>query len=184
MRTRNPKPETRNPPARRSGIPTRYAGVTFRSRLEARWAAMFDLLGWRWAYEPEDLAGYIPDFVIRFRQPLLVEVKPAYGARELMRYRRKIERSGWRGAALLVGVGALEAGPDYAVVGLDRGKDGRWYPAGMGPCSWGGHYTLVSEAHPDCLACGRDIPDCYGMDTSRFEHRWRAAGEKVRWEPA
>ncbi len=39
-----------------------YAGVQFRSRLEARWAAMFDLLGWPWEYEPVDLDGYIPDY--------------------------------------------------------------------------------------------------------------------------
>ncbi|MEA2669684.1 MAG: hypothetical protein QOJ33_2618, partial [Chloroflexota bacterium] len=29
-------------------IPTTYDGVNFRSRLEAKWAAFFDLLGWRW----------------------------------------------------------------------------------------------------------------------------------------
>jgi hypothetical protein len=55
-------------------IPTTYAGVRFRSRLEARWAAFFDLLGFEWEYEPLDLAGYIPDFVVCRR--LLVEVKP------------------------------------------------------------------------------------------------------------
>ncbi len=58
-------------------IPTTYAGVNFRSRLEARWAAMFDLLGWKWEYEPLDLDGYIPDFVLGFERPMLVEIKPA-----------------------------------------------------------------------------------------------------------
>ena len=33
--------------------PTTYADVKFRSRLEARWAAFFDLAGWRWEYERE-----------------------------------------------------------------------------------------------------------------------------------
>jgi hypothetical protein len=47
-----------------AAIPTTYAGVRFRSRLEARWAATFDLLGWEWAYEPYDLNGWIPDFVL------------------------------------------------------------------------------------------------------------------------
>ncbi|HYE98510.1 MAG TPA: hypothetical protein VEJ18_06335 [Planctomycetota bacterium] len=47
-----------------NAIPTVYAGVQFRSRLEARWAAYFDLWGVRWQYEPLDLNGYIPDFVI------------------------------------------------------------------------------------------------------------------------
>jgi hypothetical protein len=70
-----------------NAIPTKYAGTQFRSRLEARWAAFFDLLAWQWEYEPIDLAGYIPDFIVRIpvqsydgvaglREPLLVEVKP------------------------------------------------------------------------------------------------------------
>lgn len=32
-------------------IPTTYAGVNFRSRLEARWAAFFDLCGWKYTLE-------------------------------------------------------------------------------------------------------------------------------------
>lgn len=46
------------------GTPTVYAGVEFRSRLEARWAAFFDQLGVRWTYEPFDGNGYIPDFLL------------------------------------------------------------------------------------------------------------------------
>jgi len=64
------------------GIPTLYKDIQFRSRLEARWAAFFDLLGWRWEYEPYDLPGWIPDFIIPCpgtgygRKNILVEVKP------------------------------------------------------------------------------------------------------------
>lgn len=47
-------------------IQTRYKGHHFRSRLEARYAVLFDALGFRWDYEPEgyDLDGvyYLPDF--------------------------------------------------------------------------------------------------------------------------
>lgn len=58
-------------------IPTKYAGVQFRSRLEAKWAAFFDLLGWPWQYEPYDLNGWIPDFsLIGAHNEILVEVKP------------------------------------------------------------------------------------------------------------
>ena len=58
-------------------IQTRYAGSLFRSRLEARWAAFFDLAGWSWQYEAMDLSGWIPDFVlIGARNTVLVEVKP------------------------------------------------------------------------------------------------------------
>lgn len=60
----------------RSGIPTTYAGTRFRSRLEARWAAMFDLIGWSWTYEPVDTAGYIPDFLISGESAFFIEVGP------------------------------------------------------------------------------------------------------------
>lgn len=48
-------------------IDTAYAGHLFRSRLEARWAVIFDDLGVRWEYEKEGFelgkAGrYLPDF--------------------------------------------------------------------------------------------------------------------------
>lgn len=50
-------------------IETLYKGYRFRSRLEARWAVMFDTLGLRWFYEREgyELHGgkwYLPDFEI------------------------------------------------------------------------------------------------------------------------
>lgn len=60
-----------------AAIPTTYAGVNFRSRLEARWAAFFDLAGIKWDYEPFDLDGWAPDFLLRTdRDDILVEVKP------------------------------------------------------------------------------------------------------------
>jgi hypothetical protein len=47
-------------------IPTEYAGHTFRSRLEARWAAFFDYANIQWSYEPEGYelpsGRYLPDF--------------------------------------------------------------------------------------------------------------------------
>jgi hypothetical protein len=63
-------------------IPTRYRGRLYRSRLEARWAAFFDLLGWEHEYEPFELNGWIPDFLLRgtwasgYRAGVLVEIKP------------------------------------------------------------------------------------------------------------
>lgn len=58
--------------------PTRYAGAMFRSRLEARWAAFFDLAGWKWSYEPVDYSGWVPDFLLHpeIGDPIPVEVKP------------------------------------------------------------------------------------------------------------
>ena len=69
-----------------AAIPTLYRGIQFRSRLEARWAACFDGLGWRWDYEPLDLNGWIPDFALdfpcRFRRPIIVEIKPVFRSQE------------------------------------------------------------------------------------------------------
>lgn len=60
-----------------SAKPTLYNGRLYRSRLEARWAAFFDLLGWKYEYEPFDLNGWSPDFLIKgFFSDILVEVKP------------------------------------------------------------------------------------------------------------
>ena len=57
--------------------PTAYRGCQFRSRLEASWAAFFDLAGWAWEYEPFDLDGWVPDFALRGQaNTVLVEVKP------------------------------------------------------------------------------------------------------------
>ena len=74
--------------------PTKYNGVQYRSRLEARWAAFFDLIGWKHEYEPIDLPGWSPDFRVVFPcghsecektegkrdgyHVLLVEVKPYF----------------------------------------------------------------------------------------------------------
>lgn len=65
---------------------TIFKEVLFRSRLEAKWAAMFELCGWAWQYEPVDLPRWSPDFFIHIRRPranglireikLLAEVKP------------------------------------------------------------------------------------------------------------
>lgn len=67
-------------------IPTKYAGITFRSRTEARWAVFFDQLQWSWSYEVEGFqlkAGwYLPDFLVHIDKPSegrgdrWIEVKP------------------------------------------------------------------------------------------------------------
>lgn len=58
-------------------FPTTYAGTNFRSRLESRWACFFDLVGWRWEYEPIDESGWMPDFLlIGAKRIIKIEVKP------------------------------------------------------------------------------------------------------------
>lgn len=81
-------------------------GIQFRSRLEARWAYFFDMLKWDWEYEPIDLKGYIPDFIISFPKQsskLLVEVKGELDYDQLEKYSSKIIESGWNDSFLIVG---------------------------------------------------------------------------------
>lgn len=61
-------------------LPTLYSGITFRSRLEARWAVFFDSLSIGYRYEPEgfNLDGgdlYLPDFYLP-RLDCWIEIKP------------------------------------------------------------------------------------------------------------
>lgn len=49
-------------------MPTTYGGITYRSRCEARWAVVFDKLGWTHHYELEGFrlstGPYLPDFYL------------------------------------------------------------------------------------------------------------------------
>lgn len=84
-------------------IPTEYRGIRFRSRLEAQWAAFFDLMCWRWHYEPIDLNGYIPDFIVDGTEPILFEVKPIITVEEFANHYPKIVKSGWVGPYVILG---------------------------------------------------------------------------------
>lgn len=63
------------------GHTTAIFGATFRSKLEAEWAAFFTMAGIRWEYEPHKVntrhGGYIPDFILTdIHGGLICEVKP------------------------------------------------------------------------------------------------------------
>jgi hypothetical protein len=100
--------------------PTVYAGIEFRSRLEARWAAFFDRIGHRWTYEPLDGDGYIPDF-LDHTLSALVEVKPASAVEE---YEAAIPKmvnglaGHWTGDLWILGVDPFPAGERYAYAGM------------------------------------------------------------------
>lgn len=70
---------TSDPPEgyNRLSIETVYRGIKFRSRLEAIWAAFFDVCEWQWEYEPFLMNYWKPDFVLYVEgNSYLVEVKP------------------------------------------------------------------------------------------------------------
>jgi hypothetical protein len=90
--------------------PTTYEGVEYRSRLEARWAAFFNQIGWRKTYEPFDADGYIPGFLIEGERPFLVEIKPATDLADYYDAVPKAERGlrdHWQRDVLILGLNPL-----------------------------------------------------------------------------
>lgn len=180
----------------KAAIPTTYAGANFRSMLEARWAAMFDTLGWEWDYEPFELSGYIPDFTIRWPTgELLVEVKPAWNSGDLdtNHARDKINQAGWEHRFLMVGaypdLHATGVTPDgYTIFGhldqrdeTDQNTDACliWCLncEGYGLNSWVGSYR--------CARCGHYDGDSHfaPIRSVNIKTMWRTAGNSVQWRP-
>lgn len=147
--------------------PTKYADVWFRSRLEAKWAAFFDVAGWPWSYEPLDLNGWVPDFLLKFAKPMFVEVKPALTEDDFKSYAPKIDEAEQDHEVLLVGVDVglvVDAFDSGASIGMLReisehnGKRSMWwasaYPFRCSFCdklsfchSWGGYNCRVSGCY-------------------------------------
>lgn len=159
----------------RPGIPTTYEYSNFRSRLEARWAAFFDLIGWRWTYEPFDSSGYIPDFLVHGASPFLVEVGPCVTVAD---YAKKGDKP--RSAfpvheevlgdefdqvritvpeyhTLVVGVDALvrERGWRFPAIGyMAHGWDGTWTTWMRQRQPYDGTSDVAPLAHPvRCFTC-------------------------------
>ena len=179
--------------------PTMYCHTQFRSRLEARWAAFFDLAGWRWDYEPCDYAGWTPDFRLHGTSPILVEVKPIAwrGAgpeqilqeadlRKVLECRREArsDAEDFSGELLVLGDGPQRVGADI-VLGVFA--DEAW---GAAPdwavlcksdttldfCAANGAYAYRIAGHWDGNAHIDPVND------NLAEMVWRSAGNRVQWK--
>ena len=175
--------------ASRRGIPTIYKGLLFRSRLEAQWAHFFDQLQWPWQYEPIDLDGYIPDFVLPFDAgPLLVEVKPEFYLADLEQHTAKVEESGWEHEALVVGTEIMDHayywGPVLGLLG-ERDEDNWDWGAGIifmcNKCLMPSIYH--GEGHWRCRANG-----CYDgdhhidpLDINAVSLMWHTSQRTMQW---
>jgi len=179
-------------------VPTVYAGVQFRSRLEARWAAFFDGLGWKWMYEPAELNGWIPDFRLELCAPVWVEVKPEYSIEDLEQYTSKLDEAGCNEEILLVGatpllkskfyddaLGLLRESPDFGW--LKQWDEALW----MG-CVWldetlkntcgkVGFYHSIGSFRG--RVCGHHDGDHHlgGLPDGLIERLWNDAGNVTQW---
>lgn len=160
-----------------------------RSRTEARWGCLFDALGWPWEYEPLDLDGYVPDFVLRFEHaPLVVEIKPAMQIDALAPARLKLDLAGWAGEALVT-LGAplwtptLGYGP---VLGSFREReiDGEapWGTAELFRClSCGAYSPLCCEETWRCRVCGAASGNAHVGHAEGARELWDLACNRVQW---
>ena len=151
-------------------IPTVYNHVQFRSRLEARWAAFFDLCGWKWDYEPFDLDGWAPDFLLRSSVgPVLCEVKP-YDAVDKMV--REMQHGGSVGAIDEYAKAHTHAGlHQVLLLGFSPIIHDRMFPIGF-PTLPPKAATYSYQQAIDAL-CVEDMED-----------RWVEAGNVVQWTPS
>lgn len=174
--------------------PTFYKGIQFRSRTEARWAAVFDNLDWSWVYEPCDFNGWIPDFQLNFdHEPLLVEVKPALSLEELRPHLPKIQRAGCPYDVLLLGsswwFGQLWDSPEIGILSdlkAEPHDDREWIGASVIYCD-SGHYGLVTPGgNQTCRHCGlwrQDDGTWQSIQISVWEDIWGAAQNLTQWRP-
>lgn len=169
--------------------PTMYHGTRFRSRLEARWAAFFDLLKWRWEYEPFDLKGWVPDFIlIGDNKDALVEIKPtvrpdndticritkaSFGRSETLVYGSSVPFNDWQYIASLISCCNC----------VDEYK-----------CHWMSRIIGVIEDRYDIIIGHNDeytgmLGNIHNLKlfkpyrAKEITDAWILAGNKVRWKP-
>jgi len=170
-------------------IPTKYKDIEFRSRLEAKWACVFDEIGWAWDYEPIDLDGYIPDFILKFPHGnMLCEVKPATTKHELLEATTKIEHSGWNSHALIVGsLLHYTAWPEPmigVVTAINEYFDDHWgwdwaVSHGCTEC----HQTSIHHINASwrCRVCGAYDGDAYLGGNNLLPEAWNTATNIVKY---
>lgn len=185
-----------------AGIPTSYRQARFRSRLEARWASFFDLIGWKWTYEPLDADVYIPDFLIHGPRPFFVEVGPCILPDDFVQKATKPAAAiaELRHDVLIVGVNALAdippgvdgptagwLGEAYWQVPDDGGGDYFDWDAGIWhvcrPCGvYAVHHATNSYMS---RPCGHYDGDHHlgPADPYAIDRLWNHAGTVTQWKP-
>jgi hypothetical protein len=167
--------------------PTKYRGTLFRSRLEAKWAAFFDIIGWEWIYEPIDFKDWTPDFSVEFHcghsecdgaHSFYAEVKP-YDSVEAFKG-HPAARNCWgspygKDGSLLLGVSPIVSGTtDFA-----HGAGGGSYGAEVFT-NW---EMRLSSKYPRISVEAHDELTLPNDTTEYLEYLWSEAGNLTQWHP-
>lgn len=164
-------------------IPTKYKGRNFRSRLEAKWAAFFDLCEWKYEYEPLDLNGWFPDFALYGDKGnmILVEVKPVTKFPDDVAQRIQVAASGFGSELLILGQGPFRSDSNYWCIGW-LNEDG-WEEANWGV--WKGSRTAgfchSINSFEDRMS-GIHDGDHFDTEMINPETIWANAGNIVQWQ--
>lgn len=188
--------------------PTVYRGIRFRSRLEAQWAYVFDQLMWRWRYEPIDLLGYVPDFILYGTDDnkVFVEVKPSEIYKDNRRtIIRKAKNAGIKELLVLCENAQISEcwGKESARIGTFEYIEEHGWGFENDGAILNRHYIDSSNGEKYVRHFqGYDISAEYGSYAFRlsgvyegdhhlnfvpqdeFEACWRSATEFTKWEPA
>lgn len=185
------------PPTAVRGIPTEYAGILFRSRLEARYAAMLDILKADWEYEPDDLGGYIPDFKLYARDRFTyLEIKPAHTLEDLEPAMHKAIQAGlyghcWKEPEALGTIAILGERP--FLPGYKERESGLYcetiYETGspyvesctIAKCIVCGQFGWSSAFNSFTIVPCNHYQDSGGFDWESVTAAWAAAQRKVQW---
>lgn len=152
--------------------PTYYRSTRFRSRLEARWAAFFDLLQWQWQYEPIDFKDWVPDFHVEFpcghsecagSHAFYAEVKPYYTLQE------------FAGHPVARGDCSQRYGLDGMRLGINPSVVYTEFAHGAGGNFYGDEELFLQWGHP------KDPVEMPGF-TWDVHALWREAGNLTQWK--
>jgi len=141
-------------------IPTRYAGRTYRSRTESRWALFFDAAGIAHSYEAEGFGlgslAYLPDFWLPGWQ-MFVEIKGQFPTGEEQDKCARLAMMSRRPVLLAMG----EPEERFQIQWFDEGGcDGRLYVIARDVNARAGHW-LVSDDDGFAMPVNDGEPDAH-----------------------
>lgn len=156
---------------------------------------MFDQLLWTWHYEPIDLEGYIPDFIVQQGgTDILVEIKPFLRVSDpvvAVAAERIVSTSWGLQPAVILGSTITRTADDFALVGAFTDE---WDGEPVLPADYTMHLDPTAEVSRcscqrfrlnrdagqwSCYYCGNNKGRTRSFD--EVKTRWLAAGNATQW---